>query len=151
MHAISLQRVGRHLAQFGHALRSGVQDEVPAEERSNRGAERVESLREIQPAGSGFLRAEHRHVWVRGNLQDGDAACQDHQGAEKQRVRRHRGGRHEEQGAGAHHQDAGHHGALVADGINQAGGRNRKNKVRRKDANWISWLASSVEDRLEVG
>ena len=101
LHPISVQRLQAtwHCSSSALLADGRAEDEQSAEEGRNRGAERIECLRQIQSAGCGARRAEHGDVGIGRNLQRGDAGGENDQRSQKQRERRHARGRNKQQRA----------------------------------------------------
>ncbi len=71
--AIGVQGVRSHGPDFLHGLGSGAQDQERADRGRNGGAQRIEGLRQIEPAGCSALRAQYRDIGIRRDLQHRDA------------------------------------------------------------------------------
>ncbi|EEF22934.1 conserved hypothetical protein, partial [Ricinus communis] len=122
-------RLRQHMAGLGGAGRRAAQDQIGAEQRRQRRAQRVERLHQVQPRGRGLRRAEHRHVGIGRYLQQRDAAGDDEQRAQRHAIRRQPRRRDHQQGAGGHHAQPDDHRFLVADTLDQARRRNRREEV----------------------
>ena len=128
------QLVGlRQGGQLGRALDHVGQDQQPAEPRRQEGAERVQRLRQGQPAGAGLLRSEQGDIGIGRHLQHGDAGGQHEQCAEEGRIQMQAGGGPEAQRADAGNGQPGHDAFLVAQRGDQPPGRHRHQEVRAEE------------------
>ena len=84
-----MEQLRRHGAQLARVLASGSAEyQQPAKEGGHGGAQRVESLCQVEPAGSCARRAQHRDVRIGRNLQRGDAGGKNDQRRQEQRERK---------------------------------------------------------------
>ena len=101
MDAERLQRIRRQLPHGAH-VRSRRQNEQTSEVGCDRGSERVERLRQVQTAGSGFRGPEHGNIRIGRDLQNRHARGQNDQSRQKKGVGRNRGRRNKQEGAQPH-------------------------------------------------
>ncbi|KAG1252537.1 hypothetical protein G6F65_017879 [Rhizopus arrhizus] len=99
------------------------EDQQAAEQRRQRGAQRVHRLRQGQPAGAGALVTEQRDIGIGRHLQHGDAGGQHEQRRQEQAVHVRGSGRPEHQRTHAGDGQAGDDAALVAERRDQPSGR----------------------------
>ena len=146
----ALRRLQR--GEFVRALDHVGENQQAAEERRQRGAQRVQRLGQGQPAGAGLLRAEQGHVRIGGHLQHGDAGGQHEQRAEEGGVKVQRRGRPETQRADAGDRQPGHDALLVAQCRDHAPGRHAHQEVRAEkgELHQDRLRVVELEDRLQV-
>ncbi len=140
--------LARHIGKPGGSGK----DEHAAEVRRDGGSQRIECLGQIQAAGRGLRRPEDGDVGIGGNLQGGDAGGEDDLRGEKEGIRWHAGSGQEEEDAHSHDAETNHHGALVADGLNQLGGGLREDKVtaEEREIDQLGLGVVQLEDLLEM-
>ena len=97
----------------GRIAQLGQQD--AAQHRRERGAERVECLRQVQPSRRALRLTEQGDVWVGRNLQDGDSQTDDEQSCEEKPIQVHCGGGVEEGAACRRNQQTCQNPLLVTD------------------------------------
>ena len=99
----------RHLHRL-RAVRAGLgevlEDQVAADERADGGADRIEALRQVQPARRGSLRAQDRDVGIGRDLQHREADADDEQRRQEQRIGVRARRRPEQRAAGRRDQQA---------------------------------------------
>src|SRR5207249_4797728 len=82
-----------------------LKDEITADERTESGTERVESLGEIEPAGGGPFGSENGDVRIRCDLEHGEPEPDHEQRYQKKRIGKKRRSRPEKRAArGGNHQ-----------------------------------------------
>ena len=64
-----------------------LEDQEATDQRPDRRADGVEALRQVQPAGSGFLRTENGDIGIGCDLQHGEPETNDKQGGKEHRIR----------------------------------------------------------------
>src|SRR6185437_9935985 len=135
LHGVRLLRLVRQLigrgqrGQFGRILHHVGEDQQSAEPWRQEGAERIQRLRQGQPAGAGLLRPEQGHVRVGGHLQHGDAGGQHEQRAQEGGIQMQRRGGPETQCTYAGNRQAGHDAFLVTERRHQPAGRHAHQEV----------------------
>ena len=80
MQAIGLQRVWRERSHVFNVPGCG-QNEEATEERGEKRPQRVERLRQIEPARCGLRLTQHSYVRIGGYLKAGDPGSQYYKGA----------------------------------------------------------------------
>nr|GFD06473.1 hypothetical protein [Tanacetum cinerariifolium] len=134
-------------------LRQAAQDESAAQQRGQRGAQRVEGLRERKARRGRLGRPQDGHVGVGRHLQQRDARGQHKQRPQKQPVGPLRGGRIKQEGAHGRHHKAQQHALFVAQARHQLAGRNTHQKVRPEKAqvNQVGLRKGQLKNGLQIG
>ena len=109
-------------------------DERRPDDRENGGAERIERLREGQPAVRGAGRAEQADQRVRDDLDDHHTAGEDEQREQEDRIGRRLAGRDEQQAARHHGEQARDRAAHVADLLDQFRARYADDRIGGEEA-----------------
>ncbi|MNE51769.1 hypothetical protein D3C80_1464140 [compost metagenome] len=126
--------MGRHVADLRGRAGADGEDGDRADQRTDRGAQRVEGLGHVQPGGGGFRPAEDVHVGVGRHLQQGHARGEDEQRGEEERIGLRAGRRIEQQAAEAGGGQADDDPALVAEAFDQAPGGEGHDEVGGEEA-----------------
>ena len=104
-------------------------NKVAHHQRRQSGTKRVEGLRQRQTSRSGALRSQNRDVGIGRGLQNADARGQHKAGGQKEREADHRRRRDEQQRSDHHDEQRSHHGAFVANLLNQLAAGHREDQV----------------------
>ena len=128
------------------------EDEGACCKRCKPAADRIESLREGEAEGCRMLRAEGRDVGIGRRLQDGNAGTDDEDAAEEEPEiwQACRGNKHERANDLDKKRDD--DSLLVADCLNQPGGRRRDDKVSRekREVGQSSLEPGEIKDRFQM-
>ena len=137
------QRRGQRLVRALHAVtalrrRGGLigraQDQHRAQQGAQCRAQRVEGLRQVQPARGRLRPAQQRHIGIGRHLQQRDARGQHEQRAQEQRIGVQALGRTEHQAAHRGDAQPGDDAALVAQALQQPARRHRDQEIGREEA-----------------
>src|SRR5256885_11086146 len=109
-----------------------LKDQVAADERTERGAEKIKSLGEIESAGGRSFRPENRDVRVSGDLEHGKPEADNKERDQKKRIRKKGRGRPEKSAAGGGNHQANDNSVFVTKLRNRIGedGGDREIKER---------------------
>jgi hypothetical protein len=125
----------RHLDRI-RPVRSGpgkvLEDQISPDQRPDGGADRIKSLRQIQPAGRGPLRSQDGHIRVGGNLQHGKPETHHKQRDQKQGIGNDGGRRPEQDTAQRGNQETEDNAILVANARNGVARRHRNHEIQQR-------------------
>lgn len=106
-----------------------LEDQEAAHDHAGHRTERIERLRDVEPARAGCARPHQRRVRVRRRFQERQARGDHEQRDEEHPVLRHRRGREEQQAADRIQQQADEDRRLVAEFLHDGRGRNRDEEI----------------------
>ncbi len=113
---------------------AGAQNKPGAHQRPKRRSQRIEGLRQRQPAVCAALRSQNRDEGICGDLKHGDA-CRHHEKREQEtRIGAQRGRRRKQQAADSHHNQPLNDGANITDPRQYARREQRKNEIPQEEA-----------------
>ena len=152
MQAVSLQDVGRHRSDVIHRLRGRTQNQQSPEKRRQKRSQRVERLRQIQPARSRLGFPQHRDIRIRRHLQASNPSRQHDEGTQEQWIRRNAGSRHKQKSAQPHGEQTHHHRPLVANPVDDLGRGNGEKEISSKERklNQHDLRIAQVKNRFQV-
>ena len=110
------------------------QDENRTDVGADRGARRIERLRQRQAACCRFGPAKHCNIRIGCDLQQGDSRCEHEEREQEQRIRLHRRGRVKPDAADGCDTQSNDDALLVADVFDQVAGGQGRNRVGAEEA-----------------
>src|SRR5437763_2584080 len=129
------EREVRHLDRL-RSMRAGsdevLEDKVTADQRSQRRAERVESLSQVEPARGGPFRSQDGDVRISRDLQHGEAETYHEQSCQEEWVRECRRRRPEERTARSRNHESDDDAILTTDSRDGIADCDRDGKVKQR-------------------